>query len=215
MYKIFGKHSIKAASENKKRKHRIFFGSREEYENLNLNCEFCQNKESFLQVREIFVESPIEEILQSNKIIILDGLEDPRNIGSIIRSAAILGFNVLIREGKGGKINETVLKCASGAVEIIKIAYIKNCTETIKKIKNNSFWVFALDEKGSETFNKVEKVCFVIGAEGDGISSLVKKNCDFLLKLSSEGNFSTYNASVAAAIAMYNFRNVNQNFIKY
>ena len=205
MFKISGKHSIESAEKNPKRKHKIFFGKTKDYESLNLKCKFIENKESFLQVSELFIESSLKDILDSKKIIILDGLEDPRNIGSIIRSAAILGFNVLIRENKGCKINETVIKCASGGIDNTKIKYIKNTCETLKKIKENDFWIYSLDERGEEiNINKnIEKKALIIGAEGKGISSLCKNHCDFLLKLKGKDNFSTYNASIAASLGMY------------
>lgn len=203
MFRIVGKHAIKAASKNLRRKHIIFFGSQEKYKEYGLDCAIILHKENFLQVDKIFIESSFKHILNYKKIIILDGIEDPRNMGSIIRSAAILEFAVLIRSGKGLEINETVAKCASGGLDYTPIGFMKNTVETMKKLKNEGYWIYTLDEEG-ETQNKImDKLVIIIGSEGHGVSALMKKQCDFLWKLKCNAKFPTYNASIAATLAMY------------
>ena len=204
--RICGKHAIQAACFNVKRGPKIFYGSKKTYDNLQLNCRFINYKEEFLETSEVYVPCLLDEILERDRIIMLDALEDPHNLGSVIRSAAILGYCVLIRKNKGCSINQTVLKCASGGVDNTLVCEIQNLRETLKKIKDRGFWIYGLDENGSLKAKTNPKVLLVVGSEGSGLKNLTKKNCDYLFRLQGNRNFCVYNASVAAAIAMYDFK---------
>jgi 23S rRNA (guanosine2251-2'-O)-methyltransferase len=206
MFKIVGKHSIQMADSNPNRKHKIFFGSQKTYRELQLQCEFRPHKDDFLQTRELYVEANMSDILSTKRIILLDCLEDPQNIGGIIRSAAAMGYSVILRRGKGCQINETVIKCASGGADCTPLIEICNLQDTINMIKKNGFWVYGLSENGTCDVRKNEKVMIVVGSEGFGMRSLTEKNCDFLFKIDGKDNFCVYNASVAAAIAMYGMK---------
>lgn len=141
-------------------------------------------------------------IANYKNVVLLDNLTDQINIGSIIRTAAICGFAVMLREKS--TINDFTLKCASGGVNYTSICKVKNIQETLKKLKQNGFWIIGLSEKGSvEKPSGFDKKVLVVGSEGDGISMLVKNNCDILWRLKGNKNFDVYNASNAAAIAMY------------
>src|SRR5690349_12835238 len=129
MYRITGTHSIKSAEANTKRRKKCFYGSRSRYEQLQLKCTFSSSYDEFLAVDTLYVPDSLENIFEYSRIILLDSLEDPRNIGSIIRSAAILNYAVLIRRGCG--VTETVVKCSAGGVDIIPILEINNLQETI------------------------------------------------------------------------------------
>ena len=185
MYKIIGKHSIRAVLNNPKRKNIV-------------------KKDDYLLVSELFIETDLDTIIKNyEKIILLDNMTDIRNIGSIIRSAAILGFAVLLRNTC--TINEMTVKCASGGIDSTAICYINNTKENIKKLKKNDFWIVGLDERGTEEALNLKKIVLVIGSEGDGMSHMIAQECDVIYKLKTPGNMFTYNASVAAAIGMYYF----------
>jgi 23S rRNA (guanosine2251-2'-O)-methyltransferase len=157
---------------------------------------------SRLRKKEYVKYTDLDVIMQNyDRVILLDNLTDQRNIGSIIRTAAICGFAVLLREKS--TINEFTIKCASGGTENTDICSVKNIQETLTKLKKNGFWIIGLSENGELSQpNGFNKIVLVIGSEGDGISSLVKANCDLLWKLKG-GEFNVYNASNASAIAMY------------
>lgn len=205
MFKIVGKHAIVSAAANNMRKRRVFYGTKESYEALKLRCDFKNHKEEFLEVNELYIPASLEKIISTKKIILLDSLEDPHNLGSIIRSAAILGYSVLIRKNRGCSINQTVLKCASGGIDETYIMEISNLQEIFKIIKSEGFWIYGLSENGDSNVKKNEKVMLIIGSEGNGMKYLTKKNCDYFFRLNGKENFHIYNASVAAAISMYQF----------
>jgi len=203
--KITGNHSIVAASLNPMRRKKIFFGLKSLYDKLSLNCEFRKNNTNYLEVDELFVESTLQDFLNHDKVILLDGLMNPRNIGAIIRTAAAMGFFVLLRKHRGCPINETVVESASGGIEYIKVLSVANIDSILKKFQQNDFWCIGLHETGKQDIEQYEfpkKTLIVIGEENKGISKICQDYIDNLVVISTE-KFSTLNASVAAAIAMY------------
>ena len=205
--RIYGKHSILAAAKNPQRVKKIFYGHKNDFINLELNkykCLYSTNKEeTFLKTNELFIETPLEQMFNEKRIILLDSLQDPGNIGSIIRTAAILNYGVLIRK-RECLINETVVKCASGGVDNTKISYINNIKENLEKFKQNSFQIISLSENNEENIKfNFEKFILIIGSEGFGVNKMLLEESDNIYSLKTLKNFSTYNASVAAAIAMY------------
>ncbi len=208
MYYIEGKHSIIAAVKNPNRRKKIFIGQRKIYQNLHLNCEFMSGNQNYLAVNELFINTPLIDYFDHNKIILLDSIFDPRNTGAIIRTAAALGFYVLIREQRGCPMNSTVVKCATGGVDYTKISVIKNYVENMKILKNKNFFVTCLSENGNYNITEIKnkKIILIIGSEGNGISELSKKIADFNCYIPTDKYFSTLNASVAAAISMFNLR---------
>ena len=156
------------------------------------------------------VEDILENAHSKNEkpfIVILDGIEDPHNLGSIIRTAETAGVHgIIIPKRRAANVNSTVAKVSAGAVEYMKIARVNNINDTIKYLKQNDVWICGTD-MNTEKFYYDEDfrggIALVIGSEGFGMSRLVKENCDFLVKIPMNGNITSLNASVSAGIVMY------------
>lgn len=144
---------------------------------------------------------------ESPFILILDKIEDPHNLGAIIRSAECLGVHgIVIQKRNACQITDTVEKVAAGATSFVKVARVTNITETIKDLKKQGLWIYGLDMEGAENIydTKFEgPIGIVVGNEGEGISRLVKENCDFMIKIPMTGSINSLNASVSMAISMY------------
>lgn len=140
-------------------------------------------------------------------ILILDGIEDPHNLGSIIRTAETAGVHgVIIPKRRAVGVNSTVDKVSAGAVEHMKIARVNNITETIRYLKDNGLWICGTDiSTDTYYYNQDYKIPIgiVIGSEGFGMSRLVRENCDFLVKIPMKGKITSLNASVSAGIIIY------------
>lgn len=156
----------------------------------------------------------IEDILNLAKekgedpfIIILDEIEDPHNLGSIIRTAECAGVHgVIIPKRRSASVNGTVYKSSAGAAMHMKIAKVTNISNTIEELKDKGLWIYGADMDGADYhFNTSLKgaIGLVIGNEGKGISRLVKEKCDVLVKIPMKGNVSSLNASNAASILIY------------
>ena len=139
-------------------------------------------------------------------IIILDGIEDPHNLGAIMRTADGAGAHgIIIPKRRAAGITDVVAKASAGAVEYVPVARVSNIAQTIDRLKEAGVWVGACDMDGAE-YDKADlkgKLALVIGAEGQGISRLVKEKCDFSLSIPMSGRIASLNASNAAAILMY------------
>ncbi len=144
-------------------------------------------------------------------ILILDGIEDPHNLGSIIRTAECAGVHgIIIPKRRAAQVNSTVSKTSAGAVQYVKIARVNNINEAIKKLKEKDVWIYGTDMNAKKNYNKEKYdagVGIVIGNEGSGISRLVKENCDILIKIPMKGKINSLNASVSAGIIMYEVAN--------
>lgn len=156
------------------------------------------------------IDDILEEAKKKNEepfIIILDGIEDPHNLGSIIRTAETAGVHgVVIPKRRAASVNATVSKTSAGAVEYMKIARVNNINETIKELKDKGVWICGTDmDTKTLYYNQDYKmpIAIVIGNEGKGMSRLTKENCDFLVKIPMKGKISSLNASVSAGIIMY------------
>lgn len=140
-------------------------------------------------------------------IVILDGIEDPHNLGSVIRSAECSGVHgVIIPKRRAATVNATVSKASAGATEHMRIAKVTNLTDTIKELKEQGLWIIGAEAEGkTEYYNQDLKgpIGLVIGSEGYGTSRLVKENCDILINIPMKGKISSLNASVCAGIIMY------------
>lgn len=173
-----------------------------------------KNHQGVIAVVPPFNYCEVEDILEYAKsknedvfILILDGIEDPHNLGSIIRTAETAGVHgIIIPKRRSVTVNSTVAKVSAGAVEHMKIARVNNITDTIRKLKENGLWIIGTD--GSATtlyYNQDLKgdIAIVIGSEGFGMSRLVKENTDMLVKIPMKGKVTSLNASVSAGIVMY------------
>ncbi len=156
------------------------------------------------------VEDILEEAKSKNEapfILILDGIEDPHNLGAIIRTAETAGVHgIIIPKRRACSVNSTVYKVASGAVEYIKIARVNNLKDEIQHLKENGVWVYGTAIEAKKYYYEEglkDPVAIVVGNEGEGMSRLVRENCDVLLKIPMKGKISSLNASVSAGIVMY------------
>ena len=156
---------------------------------------------------ESFSYKDLSDLDKYQRLIILDQIEDPHNLGAIIRSAESFGFDgVLIPERRSASVSPIVYKTSAGAINNIDIIMVKNINRAIEEIKEAGFWVYGLAGEASSPIDKTDlkgKVCLVVGNEGEGISRLVRKTCDILINIPMKGFVNSLNASVASAIAMY------------
>ena len=139
-------------------------------------------------------------------IIILDGLEDPHNLGAVMRTAECAGAHgIIIPKRRSVSVNETVLKTSAGAAEHMLCARVTNIGRTIDELKNQGVWIYACDMGDELIYNQdmTGPLAIVIGSEGFGISRLVREKCDFVVSIPMKGQVNSLNASNAAAIIMY------------
>jgi 23S rRNA (guanosine2251-2'-O)-methyltransferase len=139
--------------------------------------------------------------------VILDGIEDPQNLGSILRTAYASGIHgVIIRERGAAGLTATVAKASAGAVWYMPVASVSSIPQAIETLKKNNVWVIGIDRSGEAEYTQMDfksPVAIVIGSEGKGLSELVRKRCDFLANIPMRGEITSLNASVAAALVMY------------
>jgi len=158
---------------------------------------------------EDFRYSDVEDFMNddSSVIVILDHLEDPHNLGAIIRTCESAGVNgIIIPKDRSVDINSTVMKTSAGALENVKIAKVVNLTQTINKLKDNGFWIVGTDMENSVDYREIDysgKIGLVIGSEGFGMTKMVKDSCDFIARIPMHGKINSLNASVAAGIMIY------------
>ena len=137
----------------------------------------------------------------------LDGVEDPHNLGALLRSADGAGVDgVLLPERRTAPISAVTAKTSAGASEHVPIARVTNLTRALEHMKKANVWVIGLDERGTPDYTDFDfdrDCCLVLGAEGSGLHELVKKTCDYLLRIPMKGSVSSLNVSVAGAVVMY------------
>ena len=138
---------------------------------------------------------------------ILDGIEDPQNLGSILRTAYASGIHgVIIRERRAAGLTATVAKASAGAVWYMPVASVSSIAGAIETLKKNNLWVIGIDRSGEVEYSQMDfksPTAIVIGSEGKGLSELVRKRCDFMAHIPMRGEITSLNASVAAALVMY------------
>ena len=156
----------------------------------------------------------VEDILREAKekkeepfILILDGIEDPHNLGSIIRTAETAGVHgIIIPKRRAATVNSTVNKVSAGAVQYMKIARVTNLSDTIEKLKKEGIWICGTDINTITNYDEQDftgAIGIVIGNEGNGMGQKVRKNCDFLVKIPMKGQVTSLNASVSTGIVLY------------
>lgn len=149
--------------------------------------------------------SSFEDILESDKIIILDHLNDPHNFGAIIRTCEALGIkSIIIPKDRSVNVNETVIKVSSGAINYVNIYECTNLVQIINKLKDKNYFIYGTDMNGKDYYNTSysSKLAIVIGNEGEGMSRLVKESCDEIITIPMVGKINSLNASVATAIVI-------------
>lgn len=140
-------------------------------------------------------------------LVLLDELEDPHNLGALLRTADATGVHgILIPKRRSVSLNATVAKTSAGAVEYVPVARIGNIAQTLKKLKEKGFWVAGADMDGEKAYYEADltgPLVLVVGSEGKGMSRLTKEACDFIVRMPMVGRINSLNASVAGSILMY------------
>ena len=156
--------------------------------------------------------SDIDEVLDKkrglyNFLLVLDGVEDPHNLGALIRTADGAGADgIVIPERRAVGVTGTVLKASAGAAEYLPIARVTNINRTLEDLKERNIWTIGLDERAKQSYEEIDynmDCALVLGAEGSGLHEMVRKKCDFLISIPMMGNVSSLNVSVAGAVVMY------------
>lgn len=149
-------------------------------------------------------------IPNAQMLVVLDGVEDPHNLGAIVRSAHAAGVSaILVPERRAAPMNDAASKAAAGALVHMPVVKIGNVAQTLESLKQQGFWIYGLDERGDYDYDKVEFIApsvLVIGGEGHGIHQLVAKHCDFLVNIPLAGQISSLNVSVATGIALFEWK---------
>ncbi len=158
----------------------------------------------YASVEDIFAYA--EEKGEAPFIVVCDEIEDPHNLGAIIRTAECAGVHgVIIPKRRSASLNFTVGKTSAGALEYMRVARVSNLASTIDELKEKGCWVYGADMDGTD-YKKTDfsgAVVLVIGSEGKGIGKLIRQKCDAIVSLPMKGNINSLNASVAAGILMY------------
>lgn len=173
----------------------------------------CDNHQGMVAITSDFEYSTVEEILnvarqagREHFILILDGIEDPHNFGSIIRVAECLGVDgIIIQKNRACPVTDTVAKVSAGAIEHMKIAKVTNINTEIERLKAENIWVYAC-ELGGDDLDQADlrgNIAIVMGGEGKGVSQLTRKLCDGVVTMQMYGKVNSLNVSVATGIVLY------------
>jgi 23S rRNA (guanosine2251-2'-O)-methyltransferase len=156
--------------------------------------------------------SDLDDIISAKRgtyslVLLLDGVEDPHNLGAIIRTADAAGVDgLIIPERRAAGVSGTVTKVSAGATAHVPIAKVTNIARTVQDLKSQNLWIVGLDERAPSTYDTLDfnmNCALVLGAEGKGIHDLVKRNCDFLVSIPMLGKVSSLNVSVAAGVVLF------------
>ena len=221
--RVYGKNVAKEILQNKKtiKKAYIYekFNDNEILNKLkenNISCKFLDkialdNMENgthqgiILEIDD-YNYKYLDELLDKDIIVILDHLEDPHNFGAIIRTCEAAGItSIIIPKDRSVKVNATVMKTSVGALENVDVCMVTNLVNTIKTLKENGYWIIGTDMEGTD-YKQIDykgKIAIIIGSEGKGLSRLTEENCDFIAKIPMYGKVNSLNASVAAALIIY------------
>ena len=174
---------------------------------------FKENHQNVIAITTIYEYGKIEDIFclaqkrhQKPFIVILDGIEDPHNMGAIIRTVEVAGgHGVIIPKRRSVGVTPTVMKISAGAAKNLPIVRVSNLTNVIKELQNKGVWIYCLEACGEPwiKFDYRESIAVIIGSEGKGVSRLVKETCDFVVSLPVKGKINSLNASVAAGVFMF------------
>jgi 23S rRNA (guanosine2251-2'-O)-methyltransferase len=152
----------------------------------------------------------LDGVASCEMLVVLDGVEDPHNLGAIIRTAHAAGAGaVVIPERRAAGITDVVAKAAAGALEHLPVVRVTNINRALEELKQRGFWIYGLDERGTETYDQVEyasPAAVVLGGEGKGLHEQVRKHCDALVRIPVAGRISSLNVSVAAGVMLFEWR---------
>lgn len=228
---IFGKNTVKEAITKKRNIKTIYLSNEKVLNELPKNEVVKSAKIVIMPLKEMdkmvkgnhqgaIVEISDEyhyqllnKVIEKNKdkenvsLIMLDGLEDPHNLGAILRTADATGMEgIIIPKNRSVSLNATVAKVSTGAIEYVDVVQVTNLVQTIKELKENGYWIIGLEMEGSIDYKEQDylgKKVIIIGSEGRGISRLVKEECDFMINIPMIGHVTSLNASVSASIIFY------------
>ena len=152
----------------------------------------------------------LDAVAAEGILVVLDGVEDPHNLGAIIRTAHAAGSSgVVIPERRAAGLTDVVAKAAAGALEHLPVIRVTNVNRALEDLKNRGYWIYGLDERGSEDYDRVnysEPTVLVLGGEGKGLHDQVRKHCDVLVRIPMAGKISSLNVSVATGIVLFEWK---------
>ncbi len=231
-YYIHGTHAVIAAAKNTERNVKKIFclGKQEsilKQSIKNYPIEVVDNNfitqkigkdqlhQGVIALVDTIFKKSIEELKfneGADRVVILDQICDPQNIGAIIRSAAAFGIDkIIMPKDNAPDENATIAKTACGCLELVQIAKVTNLQQSIKYLKDNGFWIAGLDANGDQNINQViniDKIAIIIGSEGKGMRNLTSKSCDFLVSIPISSQVESLNASNTASIIFYLLNNL-------
>lgn len=179
----------------------------------DMDSKFKGNHQGIALEIEEYTYKDLNYIIKKNEnkdnvcLVMLDGLEDPHNLGAILRTADATGMEgIIIPKNRSVSLNATVAKVSTGAIEHVDVAQVTNLVQTIKELKKKGYWIIGLEMEGSVDYKAQDylgKIVVVIGSEGKGMSRLVKEECDYMINIPMVGHVTSLNASVSASIIFY------------
>lgn len=224
---IYGKNAVSASLSN----HRVttlFVSARLKEDRFTLSLPLSDTKVKYVMDGELtrlaktdrhqgfvalvkdYETISLEELITKAKgkqyplIVMLDGIEDPHNLGAILRSCDAFGVSGVIMKSHGEvPLNGTVAKVSTGAIDFVPVSIVSNLNQAIETLKKNGYWIVASDGKSETLYDSIDycsPICLVVGSEGFGISRLVLKNSDFVVKIPMVGHVNSLNASVATSV---------------
>ena len=152
----------------------------------------------------------LEDVAASELLVVLDGVEDPHNLGAIVRTAHAAGAGaVIIPERRAASLTDVVAKAAAGALEHLPVVRVTNVNRTLEDLKRRGHWIYGVDERGTEAYDQVDYAAtsvMVFGGEGKGLHEQVRNHCDLLVRIPMAGKISSLNVSVAAGVVLFEWR---------
>jgi 23S rRNA (guanosine2251-2'-O)-methyltransferase len=152
----------------------------------------------------------IESVAQAEMLVVLDGVEDPHNLGAIIRTAHAAGAGaVIIPERRAASVTDVVAKAAAGALEHLPVVRVTNINRALEDLKERGYWIYGLDERGTQAHDQTDyaqRSVLVLGGEGKGLHEQVRKHCDVIVRIPMAGKISSLNVSVAAGVVLFEWR---------
>ncbi len=224
---VYGKNVARDLIKNNKKIRKVLIWDGFSDENIILSLRKLQIPIKYLSKNEIsqlakgnhqgiildipdYTYLDLDEIKKSDKefplLVMLDHIEDPHNLGAIIRTCESAGVDgIIIPKDRSVEINSTVMKTSAGALDRVKICKVTNLANAIDELKKDGYWIIGTDLSGEDysTIDYKMKICLIIGNEGKGMSKLIKEKCDFLATIPMKGEVNSLNASVATGIMIY------------
>lgn len=213
---IYGKNVAKEATNVEKVYVSKNFREKEILDNIDAPIVFVDNKKLDEMVKgnhqgivlkvSDYEYSDIDDVINEEIIVILDHLEDPHNLGAIIRTCEAAGIKgIIIPKDRSVEVNSTVMKVSVGTLEKVNVVQVTNLVNTIKYLKEKNYWIIGTDMEGTD-YREIDysgKTVIIIGNEGKGMSRLVKESCDYIATIPMKGTTNSLNASVATGIILF------------